>query len=88
MSHMKDPTNAHTADINSVAGIKTEVMIITGRTKTRSKNTCKYATRALTNVRIVISGTVCSRVVYWKNCARLGLSASSEKKKDAEEHAE
>jgi hypothetical protein len=39
LSHMKLPTNAQTADMNSVAGTKTEVAIITGPTNIRSSNT-------------------------------------------------
>lgn len=63
-SHMKLPTNAQIADMNNVAGINTDVMIMTGRTNIRKRSTCVYATNALTKVRIVMRGTVCSRVVY------------------------
>ena len=39
-SHMKLPTKAQIAEINNVAGINTEVAIITGRTNTRSRKMC------------------------------------------------
>jgi hypothetical protein len=38
-SHMKLPTNAQIADMNNVAGINTDVMIITGRTNIRRRST-------------------------------------------------
>lgn len=62
-SHMKLPANAQTAETNKVAGINTEVAIMTGRTKIRNRSICEYATNALRNVRIVNMGTVCNRVV-------------------------
>jgi hypothetical protein len=61
---MKLPTNAQTAETNKVAGMNTEVAIMTGRTNIRKRSICEYATAALTNVRIVNIGTVCNRVVY------------------------
>jgi hypothetical protein len=61
---MKLPMKAHTADMNRVAGMKTEVATITGRTNMRKRNICAYAARALMNVRIVSKGIVCRRVVY------------------------
>jgi hypothetical protein len=64
LSHIKLPTNAQTPEINKVAGINTEVAIITGRANIRRSSMCVYATNALMNVRIVNMGTVCNRVVY------------------------
>lgn len=61
---MKLPTKAHIAEINKVAGIKTEVAIMTGLTNICNRKICAYATNALTKVRIVSMGTVCNRVVY------------------------
>lgn len=61
---MKLPTNAHTDEINSVAGINTDVATITGFTKLRRRNTCTYAASALRKTMIVSSGTVCSSVTY------------------------
>jgi hypothetical protein len=63
-SHMKLPTNAQIAEMRRVAGMKTEVATITGRTKMRRRNMWAYATNALKNVRIVSKGTVWRRVVY------------------------
>jgi hypothetical protein len=37
-SHIKLPTNAHTAEINNVAGTKTVVATITGPTNTLKRN--------------------------------------------------
>jgi hypothetical protein len=56
---MKLPMNAQSADTNNVAGMKTDVATMTGRTNIRNKNMCAYATAALTNVSIVNNGTVC-----------------------------
>lgn len=50
--------------MNNVAGMNTEVAIITGRTNIRKSSICVYATAALKNVSIVNKGTVWSRVVY------------------------
>jgi len=58
VSHIKLPAKAHTADMKRVAGIKTEVPIMTGFTKIRNRKMCTYATTALRTVRIVKSGTV------------------------------
>lgn len=63
-SHMKLPTNAQMAEIRRVAGMNTDVAIMTGRTNTRRSRMCVYAAIALENVRIVSIGTVCNRVVY------------------------
>lgn len=46
--------------------MNTEVAIITGRTNICRRNMCPYATAALTNVRMVRSGTVWRRVTYGK----------------------
>jgi hypothetical protein len=61
---MKLPTNAHRAEMNKVAGMNTEVAIMTGRTNIRKRSICEYATAALRNVSIVNMGTVCNKVVY------------------------
>jgi hypothetical protein len=52
------------AEMKRVAGMNTEVAIITGRTNICRRNICVYATAALRNVSIVKSGTVCSSIVY------------------------
>jgi hypothetical protein len=54
---------AHTADMNKVAGMNTDVAAITGLTNICRRKICAYATAALKNVRMVSIGTVCSRVV-------------------------
>jgi hypothetical protein len=66
-SHMKLPTKAQIAEIKSVAGMNTDVATMTGRTNIRRRKTWTYATRALVNVKMVSSGTVCSRVVYGRD---------------------
>lgn len=67
---MKLPTNAQIAEIKSVAGMNTDVAIMTGRTNMRRRKTWAYATRALRNVNMVSRGTVCSSVVYGSETLR------------------
>ena len=61
--HMKLPTKAQTADMNSVAGMNTDVATMTGLTNIRKSSMCAYETMALRIMRIVVRGTVWRRVV-------------------------
>jgi hypothetical protein len=62
-SHIKLPMKAHNAEIKRVAGMNTDVAIMTGWTNIRRSRICVYAAIALKNVNIVSIGTVCNRVV-------------------------
>jgi len=86
---MKLPINAQIAEISSVAGMKTDVAIMTGLTKIRKRKICEYATNALKNVRIVSKGTVWRSVVYGVTGAGLGgLLVRKRIRKDETRHVE